>query len=508
MTSAFDLNQIRMISPELVLTLSAFMLLGLSTVRDSGRRIWAPALAILACAMTLLAVVMFPLNLGLDWLRTSSSAMVAFNGMFILDAFSIFFKVIFLAAAILTIMVSSRYLEIEQANPWEYYALMLFAVVGMMFMASAGDFIAIFVALETMALSLYILVGYLKANRKSNEAALKYFLLGSFSTGIFLYGISLVYGTTGTTNLARIGAGGAARALQPDHAPIFLLGVILITVGLGFKIAAVPFHMWAPDAYEGAPTPITAFLSTASKAAAFVVLVRVFAVSFMALADRWALLLAILAVASMTLGNIAAILQDNIKRMLAYSSISHAGYALMGLIAVGIATSAETRAFGLTSVILYMFIYTFVNMGAFTLVIMLRREHVVGDRLVDFAGLGRRAPMASFAMLVFMLSLAGIPATAGFIGKWYLFGAAVRADYAWLAVVAVINSAISLYYYARVVVMMYMKDPEDEARVAPSLGQRVAIATCIAFTLVFGIYPQPIIALAQRSILALAPWAS
>jgi NADH-quinone oxidoreductase subunit N len=509
MNPAFDLNQIRLISPELVLTLSAFMLLGLSTVRDAGRRIWAPTLAILACSLTLLAVVMYPVNLGLDWLRTSSAAMVAFNGMFILDAFSIFFKIVFLSAAILTIMVSSRYLEIEQVNPGEYYALMLFAVVGMMFMASAGDFITIFVALETMALSFYILVGYLKQNRKSNEAALKYFLLGSFSTGILLYGISLVYGMTGTTNLRGIGAAAqAGTALQPEHAPIFLLGVILVTVGLGFKIAAVPFHMWAPDAYEGAPTPITAFLSTASKAAAFVVLLRIFTVSFMALADRWVLLLAILAVASMTLGNIAAILQDNIKRMLAYSSISHAGYALMGLIAVGLANSNETRAFGLTSVILYMFIYTFVNIGAFALVIMLRREHVVGDRVVDFAGLGRRAPMASFSMLVFMLSLAGIPATAGFVGKWFLFGAAVRADYTWLAVVAVINSAISLYYYARVVVMMYMKEPEDDARVAPSLGQRLAIATCIVFTLFFGIYPQPIIALAQRSILAMAPWAS
>ena len=508
MTPIFDASQIRYIFPELLLTFCAFLILGLSTVRDTGSRTWAPMLSILSCVMTLGAVLAYPWSVGLDSLRVSGAAVSVFNGMFILDAFAIFFKIIFLVAAILTIMISHRYLEIERANTGEYYALMLFAVVGMMFMASAGDFIAIFVSLETMAISFYILVGFLKSNRKSNEAALKYFVLGSFSTGILLYGISLIYGMTGTTNLERIGASGAAAAMNTDQAPIFLLGVILLTVGLGFKIAAVPFHMWAPDAYEGAPTPITAFLSTASKAAAFVVLLRVFAVAFLQIGDRWAPLLAILAVGSMSLGNIAAILQDNIKRMLAYSSISHAGYVLMGVLAVGLGTSDETRDFGLTSVILYLFIYTFVNIGAFSLVIMLRRGHVVGDRVVDFAGLAQRAPFASFAMLVFMLSLAGIPATAGFVGKWYLFGAAIRADYTWLAVVAVLNSAISLYYYARVVVMMYVKDAADDARLAPSLGQRLAIAACITFTLVFGIYPEPIVSLAQRSILALAPWGS
>ncbi|MFQ5878287.1 MAG: NADH-quinone oxidoreductase subunit N [Acidobacteriota bacterium] len=507
MSVPFDLNQLRLISPEVVLTLSAFLLLGLSALRDAGHRLWAPALSILACVMTLLAVLAYPWTFGLETLRLSA-ATTGFNGMFVLDAFSIFFKVIFLLAAILTIMVSARYLEVEQADAGEYYALLLFAVVGMMFMASAGDFVVIFVSLETMALAFYILVGFLKANRKSNEAALKYFLLGSFSTGIFLYGISLIYGTTGTTNLGTIGASQASPALSPQQAPFFLLGVILVTVGLGFKVAAVPFHMWAPDAYEGAPTPITALLSTGSKAAAFVVLARVFAMGFPRLGDRWALLLAILAVASMTVGNVAAILQDNVKRMLAYSSIAHAGYALMGVIAVGLGSTPETRDFGLTSLILYMLIYTFVNIGAFTMVIMLRREHVPGDRVIDFAGLGQRAPMSAFAMLVFMLSLAGIPATAGFVGKWYLFGAAVRADYAWLAVVAVINSAISLYYYARIVVMMYMREPADDSRLVISFGQKVALGACIGFTLVFGIYPQPIVALAERSILALAPWAS
>jgi len=507
MIPAFDPAQLRLISPEIVLTLSAFLILGLSAARDVRPRLWAPALALLACGATLAAVLAFPAGLGMDALRVPA-ATIGFNGMFILDAFSIFFKVAFLLGAMLTILLSSRYLEHERAQGGEYYALMLLAVVGMMFMASAGDFVTVFVSLETMALSFYILVGYLKANRKSNEAALKYFLLGAFSTGIFLYGISLVYGTTGTTNLGLIGMSRMRMALESSSASTFLLGVILITVGLGFKIAAVPFHMWAPDAYEGAPTPITGFLSTASKAAAFVVMARIFAFSFLGMAERWVGLLALLAVASMTLGNVAAILQDNVKRMLAYSSIAHAGYVLLGLIAMGNGVGVETREFGLLAVQLYMLIYTFVNLGAFALVIMLRRAEVVGDRVVDFSGLARRAPWPAFAMLVFMLSLAGIPATAGFIGKWYLFGAAVRADMAWLAVVAVLNSAVSLYYYIRIVVMMYMREPIDTAVMAPSPGQQVAIAACIVFTLVFGVYPQPLIAFAQKSVLALAALSS
>jgi len=507
MNMLFEPNYLRLISPELVLTLCAFLLLGLATVKDPESKRWTPALAVLSCLVTLMVLLALTRHLGLEALRATDLT-IGFNGMFILDAFSVFFKVIFLIAALLTILISDRYLELERAQAGEYYALILFAVVGMMFMASAGDFITIFVSLETMALSFYVLVGFLKSNRKSNEAALKYFLLGSFSTGIFLYGVSLIYATTATTNLGLIGASRSLEALQPDRAPIFLLGVILVTVALGFKIAAVPFHMWVPDAYEGAPTPVTAFLSTGSKAAAFVVLVRVFTMGFARLGDRWAVLLAILAVASMTLGNVAAILQDNVKRMLAYSSIAHAGYVLLGLIAAGAARDVPSREFGLEAVLLYLLIYTFVNIGAFALVILLRREQIVGDRVVDFAGLSRRAPWAAFAMLFLMLSLAGIPATAGFVGKWYLFGAAVRAHVTWLAVVAVLNSAVSLYYYLRIVVMMYVREPVETGRIVPSLGQRVAIAACIGFTVVFGIYPQPILALAEKSVLALAPWTS
>jgi len=508
MTVGFDLDSLRLLTPEIVLAFCAFLMLLLAVVQDERVRAWMPGLSILACLMSLGALMVYPAKFGLESLRVPADT-IAFGGMFVLDAFSIYFKVLFLLSAILTLLISGRYLDTERAPGGEYYALVLFAVVGMMFMASAGDFLTLFVALETMALSFYPLVGYLKADRKSNEAALKYFLLGSFSTGILLYGISLVYAMTGTTSFGLIGMSRAAMALASDQAPFFTLGVILVIVGLGFKIAAAPFHMWAPDTYQGAPTPVTAFLSTASKAAAFVVLVRVLTMSFARLGPQWALLLSILAAASMTVGNVAAILQDNVKRMLAYSSIAHAGYALLGLVAAGLGTgSLETREWGVQAVILYLFIYMFVNLGAFSMVVMLRREGMVGDTVADFAGLAKRAPWPAFAMLVFMLSLAGIPATAGFIGKWYLFGAAVRAHATWLAVVAVLNSAVSLYYYARIVVMMYMREPSDDRALVPSFGQRVAIAVCIGFTLFFGLYPQPIVELARKSVLVLAPWGS
>ncbi|MGH9750273.1 MAG: NADH-quinone oxidoreductase subunit N [Candidatus Polarisedimenticolia bacterium] len=507
MDPLFDPQQLRLIAPEIVLTLSAFMLLGLATLKDQADRMWAPGLAILACVMTLLPLVSMTMTFGLEALRVPAHT-IGFNGMFVLDAFSVFFKVVFLASAILTILISSRYLELERAHTAEYYALVLFAVVGMMFLASAGDFVTLFVSLETMALSFYILVGYTKQNRKSNEAALKYFLLGSFSTGIFLYGVSLIYGTTGTTSLGLIGISRARQALGSESAPLFMLGVILVLVALAFKVGAVPFHMWAPDAYEGAPTPVTAFLSTASKAAAFVAFARIFSVAFLHFGDRWVLLLALLSAASMTLGNVAAILQDNIKRMLAYSSIAHAGYVLLGLVATATGPTVEAREYGLQATILYLLVYTFVNMGAFALVVVMRRGEIIGDRVADFAGLARRAPSAAFAMLVFMLSLAGIPATAGFIGKWYLFGAVIRTGWAWLAVLAVVNSAVSLYFYVRVVVMMYMREPAAGESIEPTFGQRVAIGACIAFTLVFGLYPQPIIRFAAKSVLSLAPWAS
>jgi NADH-quinone oxidoreductase subunit N len=311
-----------------------------------------------------------------------------------------------------------------------------------------------------------------------------------------------MYGISGSTRLREIAAAVASR--EPGD-PVVLLAIATTAVGLLFKISAVPFHMWAPDAYEGAPTPVTGFISTAAKAAAFAMLLRIFLRGFSGLAPDWTPLLVVLSAASMTFGNVVAVLQDNVKRMLAYSSIGHAGYMLLGLIAVGASKGdALTARYGLTAVVLYLIVYTFTNMGAFGLVVYLRRRDIAGDRVEDFRGLAKTCPVIAAAMLVFLLSLAGIPSTAGFIGKWWLFGSAIKADYGWLAVIAVVNSAISLYYYARIVVAMYMTAPEAEKPEPAPLTLKAALAVSFAFTLWIGVYPQPFIRFAQYALWPLA----
>ncbi len=496
------------IKPELLLSFFGFVILILSALFP---KYWRKSIGWISLVCILVVLILVPTYIGFSGSQERGKIIAgkmqnAFADMkgqpsFTLDGFAIFFKIVVLIAAALTILLCLRYLDFERVQEGEYYALILFAVVGMMFMASGLDFVLIYIGLELMAISVYILVGFIKWNRKSNEAALKYFLLGAFSSGIFLYGISLVYGVCGTTNLDGIRA---AIAAGIENGLILETGIIFILVGIAFKIAAVPFHMWTPDAYEGAPTSITAFISTAPKAAAFAILLRIFIHGFIDLQDDWTLLLALLAFASMTLGNITAILQDNIKRMLAYSSIAHAGYALMGLVAVGAAYGdTETRAFGLTSVLLYMLIYTFMNMGAFGFVIFLRREQFLGDRLEDYAGLAKRSGLSAFIMLVFMIALAGIPPTAGFIGKWWLFGAAIKANYVWLAVAAIINTAISLYYYLRVVVYMYMHQPVEESKFSPPFGVVCTLAIALFFIILIGVYPNPFINFAKFALLPL-----
>ena len=484
------------IRPELLLTFYAFFMLGLALVPSFKR--WVGSLAAFGCLLTLGVVFSYAYQQGFDALQRSD--LLFFGNLLILDSFSLFFKAVFLISALLSILLSLRYLDIEGVQSGEYYSLVLFAVVGMMLMAASVDLLSIFIGIELMSISIYILVGYLRGNRKSNEAAMKYFLLGAFSSGVFVYATSLVYGVTGSTNLFQI-----AQWVQANGtgSRLLLLAMVLLTVALAFKVAAVPFHTWAPDAYEGAPTAVTAFISTASKAAAFVVFVRIYAVAFGGMRDQWFLLLAVLSVASMTLGNLAALLQDNMKRMLAYSSIAHAGYILLGLIAMS-RRDHGAQDLGALALILYLMVYTFINIGAFSLVVMFRRENLVGDRVVDFSGLQQRSPWAAFAMLVFMLSLAGIPATAGFIGKYYLFAAAIRAHYGWLAVVMVLNSVVSAFYYLRVVVMMYLKAPTDSVRYATSPGLVLTTAVCLVFNLVVGLYPQPLLEFARRSILAMA----
>jgi NADH-quinone oxidoreductase subunit N len=484
------------IRPEMLLTFYAFFMLLLAVFPAFKRSV--PWLAAFGCLLTLGVVVSYQWQQGFEPFQSSN--MLFFGNLVVLDNFGLFFKVLFLLSALLSILLSTRYLDIEGVQSGEYYSLMFFAVVGMMFMASAADLITVFVGLELMAISVYILVGYLRGNRKSNEAAMKYFLLGAFSTGIFVYATSLIYGVTGSTNLYEISV--ILSSGTPSR--MMVLAMVLLTVALGFKVAAAPFHSWVPDAYEGAPTAITAFISTASKAAAFAIFARIYVVAFQSMRDRWTLLLAVMSVASMTLGNFTALLQDNMKRMLAYSSIAHAGYVLLGLIAMS-RQDLGAREWGMTAMVLYLMVYTFINIGAFALVVMLRRENLAGDRVVDFSGLQQRSPMAAFSMLIFMLSLAGIPATAGFIGKYYLFSAAMKAHYGWLAVVMVLNSVVSAFYYLRVVVMMYLKAPVDSVRYAASPGLVMATGLCLAFNLVIGLFPQPLVEFTRHSLMGLSP---
>ena len=409
------------------------------------------------------------------------------HGLIAVDQFALFFKFVFLIAAAITVLMSMRYLEVEGASPGEYYFLILCATLGMMVMAGGIDLVTIFIGLETMAVSFYILAGFIKPSQRSNEAAVKYFLLGAFSLGILLYGMSLMYGLSGTTNLRTM----APLFSGQERDPRLVLAVILVVAGVGFKIAAVPFHMWAPDVYEGAPTPVTAFLSVGSKAASFAMLIRIFIEGLPAMSADWRLLFYVLSVFTMTVGNIAAVTQSNIKRMLAYSSIAHAGYLLMGIVA------GTTR--GVTATLIYLLIYSFMQLGAFAVVVLLRRQDVIGDELKDFSGLHFRNPFAAFAMLLFMLSLGGIPPTAGFMGKFWLFSAAIDAHYYWLAVIGVLNSAVSLYYYVRVVVFMYLKKETLGSEPASTPALNFALAVAVAATLVLGVYPRLLFEAADAS---------
>jgi NADH-quinone oxidoreductase subunit N len=412
------------------------------------------------------------------------------RGMIAVDAFGAFFKILFLIAAALTILMSPRYLEVEGARPGTYYFLVVCSTLGMLFMASGIDLVTIFIGLETMAIAFYILAGFIKPNRRSNEAAVKYFLLGCFSLGLLLYGMSILYGLTGTTNLRAI----ATILAGHEHDQWLGLAVILIVAGMGFKIAAVPFHMWAPDVYEGAPTPITAFLSVGSKAAAFAMLLRIVFEGLVPVKADWGTLFYTLSILTMTVGNVAALTQSNIKRMLAYSSIAHAGYLLIGVVA---ATADST--IGVKATLIYLMIYAFMQLGAFAVVTLLRRQDVIGEELKDMSGLFARSPVAATAMLLFMLSLGGIPPTAGFMGKFWLFSAAIEGGYYWLAVIGVVNSVISLYYYLRVVVFMWFKDETAGSPVVISPAMAVLLGITIVATIAIGVYPRPLFDLADAS---------
>jgi NADH-quinone oxidoreductase subunit N len=425
------------------------------------------------------------------WLSANGVTQLAgFSGSVTVDGFGIFFNWIFVAAAILVAVASYQYLETAGEHHGEYYGLILFAQCGMYFLATGTDLITLFIGLELMALCFYVMVGFLRGDKRSNEAAMKYLLLGAFSSGFLVYGFSVMYGLAGSTKLADITMAIEAR---PAWDPVVFLALATTAVGLLFKIAAVPFHMWAPDAYEGAPTTVTAYLSVASKAASIAFLLRIFLGPLASARQVWEPLLAVVAVATLTIGNLAAINQTNVKRLLAYSSISHAGYMLLGLVA-----GNQT---GINGIAVYVMVYTFMTLGAFLVVVALRRKHIIGEDLDDFAGLMHKSPGYAVLMLIFLLSLAGIPPTAGFLGKYYIFLALIQTGHYTLAVVATLYVAVAIYYYFKIVKSMFTREALEETPVASSFGLRLALGVSGILTLFIGIYPEPFLKLAQTSLM-------
>jgi len=427
----------------------------------------------------------------------------AFTHSMLMDHFAIYFSYLFLAGAGIAILMSVRYLEIEREHHGEFYSLILFAVIGMMVMASGYDIVLLFIGLELMAISSYVLVGFLRSDKRSNEGALKYLLLGAFSSGIFAYGLSLLYGLTGSTNLVNIGLG-AQRILTTHHnhaTPILAVALFTTSVGLLFKIGAVPFHQWLPDAYEGAPTNVTGFMSVAVKAAGWALLLRILIWGLYPLRRSYLPMLVVVSILTMTTANLAAITQHNLKRLLAYSSIAHVGYMLLGLVAfasVDYPSPAMTDA--LRGILLYLLVYTFMNLGAFAVVTSLRQRNVIGDEIDDIAGLFSRAPTEAVLMLIFLLSLAGIPPLAGFYGKYFIFLSLMESGHYMLGAAAVLYSVVGLYYYMRIANAMFMREATDKNRLPISVGMRLALGVSALATVYIGIFPERFIKLVTWSV--------
>ncbi len=482
MTFAFRPADWALLSPEIFLTAAGLVILGVAVAVGKRREEFLAFLAVLAIVITA-ALLVFAAGQP----RRASPIL---GGTFVVDNFALFFKGLILLSLVLTVLASVRFVGAAPYPGGEYYALLLFAGVGMLFMVSGDNLIAIYVSLELMALSSYILAGYFKGEVKSTEAALKYFILGAFSSGVLLYGLSLVYGVGGVMGLPEL----ARLFASSERSNLLMLGVLLILAGLLFKIAAVPFHVWTPDVYEGSPTPVTAFFSVGPKVAAYGILARIFYVAFPKFHPDWGLIVALVSAATMILGNLAALLQTNVKRMLAYSSIANAGYALLGVL--GFRTE-----WGLWGILIYLLAYTFMNFGAFTLVILLETKGYAGESVSDFNGLAQRHMPSAIVMLLFLLSLAGIPPTAGFIGKYYLFTAAMKAGYAWLALLAVLMSAVSLFYYFRIAAAMFFTESAG-AKIRSSYALTAVVIICAAGTLAIGVAPQPFLSVLKACVLA------
>ena len=506
-TSLISSSDLLLIAPELILTACACVALVMEVVLPYRK-------SKLTAYFSLVGVGLAFASLAVQWWYLGASLPFdGFYGMVRIDGFALLFKSIFLLSAALAIGISTRFLDIEGEQHGEYYALILFATVGMMFIACGYDLISLYISLELMALTFYVLVAFTKREKKSNEAAMKYFLLGAFSSGVLLYGMSLIYGIAGSTNIgdignelsqlvprietaaqaAREGSGGDIAGLRP----LMLLGMIALGAGLFFKVAAVPFHMWAPDVYEGAPTSVTAFLSTGSKAASFALYARIFNEALGGMRADWAPMIGLVAAITIMVGNWAAVSQENSKRLLAYSSISNAGYLLLALIA--------DNLYGYIGLIVYLFVYTLMNMGAFGVIISLRRRGIIGDNVDDLTGLGQKAPLMAAMMAIFMLSLGGLPMTGGFMGKYFLFGGLLQRGategkswYYWLAGWAILNTVVSFYYYVRFIRVMYLGDRiADNKPLALSPPLQVALIVCVVGIIVIGILPQGFIRITQ-----------
>jgi NADH-quinone oxidoreductase subunit N len=482
--------------PIILLTLFALGILLIDFMLPAEMK-WANAVTAFAGVLFATAgVVKIQLWLAASGLAGQPGLMHTFT----VDRFAVYFFYLFLAATAVAILMSARYMEIEHESHGEYYALMLLSVAGMMCMAGGIDIILIFIGLELMAISTYVLVGFLRRDRRSNEAALKYFLLGAFSSGIFAYGLSLLYGLTGSTRLDLIGNTLAKLIQVNDYKPIIIVALLTTMTGLLFKIAAIPFHQWAPDAYEGAPTCITGFMSVAVKAAGWAMLLRILILSpfqlggLIALRYIWVPVLVFVSIATMTGANLAALTQTNTKRLLAYSSIAHVGYMLLGLIA---GTPTQLSPDGIKGILIYLLVYTFMNLGAFGVITSLRYKKVIGDELDDLNGLYSRAPVEAVLMLIFLLSLAGIPPLAGFWGKYFIFLSLIETGHYTLAALGVLYSVFGLYYYLKMANAMFMRQPsvEDSARLPISLAMRAALGVAAFATLFIGILPDRFIQL-------------
>jgi len=500
-----------LVMPEIIVCLAGVVVMLVDAFARKTQR-WVTG------GIALIGLIAAALSTILLWV-SGSNAPQAFNGMIVLDELRLGFTIVFLVVSALTVLVSMVWIERERLPAGEFHSLLLFATAGMMLMAAGGDLVIIFLGLEILSIATYVMAGFRRTDVRSNESSLKYFILGSFSSAFLLYGIALIYGATlisgsGTTNIYEI----ARRIPASQFHPLLFAGAAMMLVGFGFKIATAPFHVWTPDVYEGAPTPVTAFMAAGPKAAGFAAFARVFVFAFpfvLATANNeigaklhaaWLSALFVLAIMTMIVGNVVAIVQNNVKRLLAYSSIAHAGYALVGVIAAGAASDMDQRNAALTSVTFYLLTYAVMNIGAFVVVTLIARS---GDRrteVEDYNGIGFQSPVLAFSLALFLLSLLGLPLTAGFMGKILVFREALRQGYVGLVVIAVINTAVSAYYYLRLIIVMFFRE-RSTAWTAPRIPASAALALVLTIVAVLylGIFPGRVInALQAKPVVSLS----